>query len=245
MSRSLRLRLLGALLLTIPAVACSRDDAKPAAIKGASGGEIAAESNPGTASTPTPAAAPTDSISAKADLGRIRGAESAPIWLIEVSDFQCPFCKQWHDETFAKIDKEFVQTGKVRLAYYNHPIASLHPNAHAASEAAMCASVQGKFWDLHESLFISQAKWAGLQNPVSVFDSLATAAGVNAAAWRSCMTSHATAALIEADLDRSGKSGAKSTPTFFIGKAKIEGAYPADSFRVIINQQINLARGGR
>ena len=137
------------------------------------------------------------SVSTAADHGRIRGAETAPIWLVEISDFQCPYCKRWHDESFAAIDKDYVQTGKVRLAYLNYPL-SMHANARAASEAAMCASVQGKFWPLHASLFDSQEKWAGQANAIPTFDSLAVAAGVNGPAWRSCMTSHATAKLIDA-----------------------------------------------
>ncbi|MES2177911.1 MAG: thioredoxin domain-containing protein [Gemmatimonadota bacterium] len=237
MSRSSYLRLAGAAVLALTA-SCATNDGKPAEKNVASGGDVA----PAAAPTPGAAnAALADSISMRADLGRIRGAESAPIWLIEVSDFQCPYCKQWHDETFEKLDKEFVKTGKVRLTYYNHPIASLHPNAKAAAEAAMCASAQGKFWELHTSLFVAQQKWAGLPNPTPVFDSLATAAGVNAPAWRSCVSAHATSALIDADLDRSTKSGAQSTPTFFIGNktwVTIAGAYPVDSFRVIINKQL-------
>ena len=53
-----------------------------------------------------------DSLSIKADRARIRGAETAQVWLVEISDFQCPFCKQWHDETFSKIDQEYVKRGR-------------------------------------------------------------------------------------------------------------------------------------
>src|SRR5215212_3388744 len=125
----------------------------------------------------------TDSISASADKARIRGAETAPVWLVEISDFQCPFCKQWHDETFAKIDQQYVKTGKVRMAYLNFPLTRIHKNAQLAAEAAMCAGVQGKFWELHSSLFQSQAKWADSKTPIIVFDSLARAAGVELKAW--------------------------------------------------------------
>jgi protein-disulfide isomerase len=233
---------LGALILVVAsATACAKPDATPAAQKvAASGGEVSA--------TPAKAGVTgklTDSISALADRGRIRGAQSAPIWLIEISDFQCPFCKRWHDETFAILDKEYVQTGKVRLAYLNYPMPSLHPNARAASEAAMCASVQGKFWELHESLFSTQENWAGQANPVATFDSLALAAGADGPKWRSCMSSHATIPLIDADHDRSASNGVKSTPTFYIGDRKLEGAFPADSFRVTIDRQLAKARGGR
>ena len=191
------------------------------------------------------AGALTDSVSLAADRGRIRGAASAAVWIVEISDFQCPYCKQWHDEVFAAIDKEYVQTGKVRLAYLNYPLSSMHKNARAAAEAAMCASVQGKFWQLHESLFVTQTRWSESDNPVPAFDTLAVAAGVDAARWRQCMTSHATAPIIDADHDRSRSAGVQSTPTFFIGDRKLEGAYPVDSFRVAIDAAIAKARGGK
>ena len=167
------------------------------------------------------------------------------MWLVEGSDFQCSFCKQWHDETFATIDRDYVQTGKVRLAYLNYPIPQLHPNARVAAEAAMCASVQGKFWEMHDSLFTTQLAWAKLPDPTAYFDAMATKAGVAPAAWRSCMTAHATIPLIDADHERLGSSGVQSTPTFFVGDRKIEGAQPIDSFRVAIEQALAKARGGR
>ena len=189
--------------------------------------------------------APTDSNITRADLARIQGSASAPVWVIEVSDFQCPYCKQWHDESFAAIDREYVQTGKVRLAYLNFPLASIHKNARAAAEAAMCASVQGKFWPLHASLFGTQSRWAEAANPMPTFDSLAVAAGANPVAWRQCMTSHATGPIIDADRDRSSGAGVQSTPTFFVGDRKLEGAYPVDSFRVAIDAAIAKARAGK
>jgi protein-disulfide isomerase len=74
-----------------------------------------------------------------------------------------------------------------------------------------------------------------------VFDSLAVAAGAEPTAWRSCMTSHATAKLIDADHERSARAGVGSTPTFFIADRKLEGAYPVDSFRVAIDAALSRA----
>jgi protein-disulfide isomerase len=226
-----RVRLLP-ILATILAAACSRSETPSAQARqvNTSGGEVA----PATAGL----SGLTDSVSVIADRARIRGAESAPIWLVEISDFQCPFCKQWHDETFAKIDQEYVKTGKVRMAYLNFPLTRIHKNAQVAAEAAMCAGVQGKFWELHSSLFQSQPRWAESKTPVVVFDSLARAAGVELKAWDRCMTSHATAKLIEADRDRSSKAGVESTPTFFVGDRALAGAYPVDTFRVAIDQAL-------
>jgi protein-disulfide isomerase len=240
MTRSPLARLFGAVAIALALTACARTEAVPAANAGsssttASSGDVAA------AAPATNLSGLTDSVSAAADRGRIRGSATAPIWLIEVSDFQCPYCKQWHDASYTAIDNEYVKTGKVRLAYLNFPLSSIHPNARAAAEAAMCASVQDRFWPLHESLFATQTAWEGQKNPIPTFDSLAVAAGVNAAAWRSCMTTHATAKLIDADHDRSRSAGVQSTPTFFIGDRKLEGAYPVDSFRVAIDAALAKA----
>ena len=222
------------LLVAVLTAACSRSETPSAQARqvSASPGDVAA------ATTTTGVSGLDDSTSARADRGRIRGAQTAPVWLVEISDFQCPFCKQWHDETFAKIDQEYVKTGKVRMAYLNFPLTRIHKNAQAAAEAAMCAGVQGKFWELHNSLFQTQARWAESQKPIVLFDSLARAGGVELKAWDTCMASHATAKLIEADRERSSKAGVESTPTFFVGDRALAGAYPVDTFRVAIEQAL-------
>lgn len=246
MSRFVSVRQLGAVLL-VAASACAKTDAASTQKMAASSGDVSATGKPAAA---TPVAttgmpgSPTDSISTMADAGRIRGDAAAPIWLIEVSDFQCPYCKRWHDETYQAIDREFVKTGKVRLAFLNFPIPSLHPNAIAASEAAMCASVQGKFWEMHDALFKSQEKWGPVPNPMPAFDSLSRTAGVDSNRWRDCVVSHASLALINADRDRLGTRGVQSTPTFYIGDEQVLGAQPVDSFRVAIKRQIAKAAGG-
>jgi protein-disulfide isomerase len=226
---------------------CAKPDANaagsspaPATATVSSGGEVAAAK-----ATSGLGGGSSDTASNAADRGRIRGAEGAQVWLVEVSDFQCPFCKRWHDEVYPTIDREYVQTGKVRMAYINYPLSSIHPNARAASEAAMCASVQGKFWELHTSLFQTQPAWAAMPDPMKSFDSLAVAAQVDPAAWRRCMTTHATAALIDADRERASKSGVSSTPSFFVGNRGLIGSYPVDTFRVVLDSAIARARAGR
>ena len=228
-----RARLTAFVVAALLSAACSRSDTPDASAREVttSRGDVAPAAAAGLSGL-------TDSISASADRGRIRGAATAPVWLVEISDFQCPFCKQWHDETYAKIDQEYVKTGKVRMAYLNFPLSRIHKNAQAAAEAAMCAGVQGKFWELHSALFTTQARWAESKTPILVFDSLARAAGVELKAWDKCMTTHATAKLIEADRDRSAKAGVESTPTFFVGDRALAGAYPIDTFRVAIESAL-------
>src|ERR1700674_1377249 len=89
------------------------------------------------------AAAAKDPDGVKADLARIQGNPNAPVWVIEVSDFQCPYCKQWHDQIYSAFLDQYVKTGKARLAYVNFPLTS-HVHAWQAAESAMCAGAQGK-----------------------------------------------------------------------------------------------------
>src|SRR5918999_4616404 len=89
------------------------------------------------ADTPRPAtasAAAPDTLTARADAARIQGSASAPVWVVEVSDFQCPFCKTWHDSVYRALRREFVEPGTVRLAYINYPLPT-HANALPAAEA--------------------------------------------------------------------------------------------------------------
>jgi protein-disulfide isomerase len=194
---------------------------------------VAAQSRPGTL--------PNDSISAKADRGRIRGNSRASLWIVEASDFQCPYCKMWHDSTYAPLVRDYVATGKAQLAYLNFPL-SQHQNALPAAEAAMCASVQDKFWPMHDSLFSSQERWEVLQNAMPLFDSTAAHIGVSMPAWRECVSKHLTRPLIEADYERSRTAGVKSTPTFFVGEQLVAGFQPYSFFRQVVEAQ--LAKSG-
>ena len=182
----------------------------------------------------SPAAAARDSDGVKADLARIQGSPNAPVWVIEVSDFQCPYCKQWHDETYPVFRDEFVRTGKVRLAYVNFPLAQ-HQYAWPAAESAMCAGAQGKFWEMHDALFNTQSKWEALPAPASFFDSLARAQGIDVARWRRCVQSGKMKTWIQADHDRAQTAGAGSTPSFMIGDKLLVGAQPIEELRRAID----------
>jgi protein-disulfide isomerase len=180
------------------------------------------------------AAAARDSDGVKADLARIQGSPNAPVWVIEVSDFQCPYCKQWHDETYPVFRDEFVRTGKVRLAYVNFPLAQ-HQYAWPAAESAMCAGAQGKFWEMHDALFNTQSRWEALPAPASFFDSLARAQGVDVARWRQCVQSGKMKTWIQADHDRAQTAGAGSTPSFMVGDKLLVGAQPIEELRRAID----------
>ena len=187
-----------------------------------------------SAATATPSdSARQNALLERADRARIQGDTAAKIWIVEVSDFECPFCRQWHEETYPAIVSEYIKPGIVRLAYVNFPLAQ-HPHALPAAEAAMCAAAQDKFWPMHDALFNTQQKWVSIADAMPMYDSLAVSTGVNPNAWRECVRSGVMRRLISADRGRGLTAGVGSTPTFFVGDEPIKGAAPIDAFRTAI-----------
>ena len=183
------------------------------------------------------ATAPPDSNITRADLARIQGSQNAPLWVIEASDFQCPYCKQWHDQTYGAILEQYVKTGKVRLAYVNFPLSS-HAHAWPAAEAAMCAGAQNKFWVMHDSLFVTQGRWESVADPAPVFDSLARSTGIDMTKWRDCIKSGKMKPLIQADHDRAEQAGVNATPSFMIGDKLLTGAQPLSDMQRVIDSAL-------
>lgn len=188
------------------------------------------------------AQAPSDPRIATADAARIQGDSTAKVWLVMASDFQCPACKYWHDSESTEIMRDYVTTGKVRFAYINFPLDQ-HQNARNASEAAMCAAAQGKFWPMHDRLFAAQDKWASIPDPVPMYREMAVAAGVDTTAWNQCLVDDVTLSLIDADRDRGRAGGINQTPTFFIGTQVVSGAIPAARLRPLLDSAVARAGG--
>jgi protein-disulfide isomerase len=204
----------------------------------ACGGKEADGETPRAAATSAAPSTAPDTLAARADAARIQGNPNAPIWVVEVSDFQCPFCKTWHDSTYRALQREFVTPGTIRLAYVNYPLPN-HENALPAAEAAMCAGTQGKFWEMHDGLFDTQETWAAMPNAAPVFDSVARAAGVDVPSMRRCIDGGAMRALIQADAERAQESGVQATPSFIIGgDVLMRGAQPIAAFRRAIAQKL-------
>ena len=234
-------------LFTALLAACEAADSRPSAGPG--------DSASGSGAAPAaPANSSADPRIAIADTARIKGDDHAPVWIVEISDFQCPFCRQWQQETYPQLQQEYLATGKAKLAYVNLPLTSIHAHAVLAAEAAMCAGAQGRFWELHDALFSSHGRWARLQTARPVFDSLAAASGVAMDRWRQCVDSHVMQPLIQRDHERSVASGATSTPTFLImadstiqgiQPAMLVGAQPIQNFRRTIDAFLARRAAGR
>jgi protein-disulfide isomerase len=184
-----------------------------------------------------PTSAADTALWQRADRGRIQGSDAATVWVIVISDFQCPFCRRWHDETAPRIIQDYVRTGKVRIAYLNYPL-STHRNAWPAHEVAMCAAEQDKFWPLADAIFDRQNDWKSVSNAPAYFDSLARTLPVDHARLRSCVAAGRLRSLISSDFERSVRAGAGSTPTFFIGSQVLIGAQPYEAFARAIDEAL-------
>jgi len=173
------------------------------------------------------------------------GSRTAPVTLIEFSDFQCPFCGRYVRETMPQIKKEFVDTGKLQYVFRHFPIDSLHPEAVGSARAADCAFAQDKFWPMHDRLF-SNPKGHTPENLAEH----ARAVGVAMPAYTTCMSGPGRPIVTE-DLDAGARGGTMGTPAFFIGARQsdgrvrvtqtVYGAKPFASFKAAIEAALSAA----
>lgn len=166
---------------------------------------------------------------------RTKGLASAPVTVYEMADFQCPYCGQFARETFPTIESEYIKTGKVRWIFFNLPIPSIHANAVAAAEFAVCAGAQGKFWPVHNMLYASQDQWELLKDPVPFFQSKMTSLGLRPDEMNGCLQSGRGTAMVKDDVAGAQRSGAQSTPSFYIEGGMMAGAQPIEVFRHILD----------
>jgi protein-disulfide isomerase len=150
-----------------------------------------------------------------------KGNMDAPLILIEFSDFECPFCNRFMQETLPKLERDFVSTGKVRYALRNFPLERIHPSSLSAAQAAECAGHQGRFWEMRSLLYANQG---GLQTFIETLVSQdhPTALGLQATAFRDCLAESDESA-IRADIDEGSRLGVVSTPTFLVGERGLDG----------------------
>ncbi len=167
-----------------------------------------------------------------------KGDPEAPVVLVEFSDFQCPYCQRYTSQTYAKIIENYVDTGKVRYVFKQFPLISIHPQAMAAANAALCAADQGAFWQMHDLLFEQQNRWAGNSAANDVFKEFAAQLGLDADAFGACLENQQHEDDIYADLQEGINAGVTGTPGFFINGVPLSGAQPYEAFQKLIEQQL-------
>ncbi|MFO1430557.1 MAG: DsbA family protein [Candidatus Competibacteraceae bacterium] len=168
-----------------------------------------------------PGAQPIDAI-VPIDKAPTKGQADAKLVLVEFSDYQCPFCQRSFQSVLPQVDKDYIQTGKLKYVFQDFPLEELHKNAFKAAEAAHCAGDQGKYWEMHDRLFSNQQALAP-ENLTAYAESL----GLNRDSFQQCLDSDKYAAQVREDMSQGQQLGVQGTPTFFLGTATADGKVKA------------------
>ena len=163
-----------------------------------------------------------------------RGDPNAPVLMEEYSDYQCPFCGRFFEQTFPSINNNQIANGEVLLVFYDFPL-NIHPQAEVAANAARCAGEQGAvaYWEMHDLLFSNIAEWSHSQ-AVTVFTSYGEELGLEMLSFTSCLEENRYQQEIRADLQHGQSRGISSTPSFFINEQPLIGAQPLATFNEAI-----------
>jgi protein-disulfide isomerase len=167
------------------------------------------------------------------------GDLEAPVIAMIFSDFQCPYCGAFARTEFQELMDSYVRHGQLRFVFRNFPLASIHPRALQAAHAGACANKQGRFWELHDTLFRNQTRLDGEH-----LDEMAQSVGVDMSRFRSCLSADAT--VVHRDVLLGQRLRIKSTPTFVFGvraaddfmvaRRIVVGVMTISQFQEVINE---------
>jgi protein-disulfide isomerase len=169
-----------------------------------------------------------------------RGDGGAKLTMVEFLDYQCPYCGRFSRETMPQIDKDYIQTGKLRYVVMQLPLEGIHKFAVIGAEEAECAGEQGKFWEMHDRLFANQ-------QTIDQWKENAEALGLDVNRFKECLDSGRQTAQIRSDVAEAQKAGLTGTPAFFLAYTdekntaiksvtRLVGALPYASFKSAIDK---------
>jgi len=157
--------------------------------------------------------APLEKQDVKYDGAPILGEEDAPVTMVEFSDFQCPYCARFFEQTFPQLKENYIKTGKVKLAFRHLPL-SFHQYAQKTAEASECANEQGKFWEYHDLLFDNQPNFSRDDLVAYARQLELNIDGENG--FAACLDARAKTDVVRADMRAGDERGVQGTPTFFL-----------------------------
>jgi protein-disulfide isomerase len=199
--------------------------------------------------TPKPAAVVVDAnlplLEAK---GYVMGSDSAPVEIVEFGDFECPACGQFVTITEPDIRSRLVATGLARFRFVDFPFSpSEHPSSMFAHNAAACANVQDKFWDMQDRIYTNQFEWSQLanakdMNAPKIFKRYAKELGLDTRAFNACLDSRQFEPQIIANRREGERRNVGPTPTFFVGKRMIVGDRGYDVMKAMVDSATAEAR---
>ena len=176
----------------------------------------------------------------RADQARIKGSSEAPIRILEISDFQCPFCARYNRETLPVLDSLYIRTGKVEYVWISFANPS-HQLSWPAIEAAFCAGAVGKFWPMHDILFERQGEWSTSEDAWATFVEYAGELRIDPESFGACLRDDRTAPLQVRDFQSVNRAGISSTPFFIIADSlSIRGAAQVGQFRAVLDSLLAI-----
>jgi protein-disulfide isomerase len=162
----------------------------------------------------------------------VKGDKNAPVTIIEFSDFQCPYCARFYLQTLPLIERDYINTGKVKLVYKHFPLR-FHQYAEKAAEASECANEQGKFWEYHDIIFKNQRDLS-----IGNLKKWAKELALDTKKFNSCLDSGKYKSKVNTNIQEGSNAGVSGTPAFFVNGKKLVGAQPFDAFKQIIEDEL-------
>lgn len=173
---------------------------------------------------------PTGEIQVNLEGVRSIGDENAPVVIVEYSDFTCPFCKRFNDDTLVLIKQNYVDEGIVRFIYKDFPVVG----GGTAAEAGWCVHEQGEFWAYHDIIFERQS-----QISESNLRAWAAELGLDTEQFNDCLSSGKYAQNVAAERQEAINNGMRGTPGFLVNGQPISGAQPYAAFEAAIQNALN------
>lgn len=164
-----------------------------------------------------------------------KGQKDASVELVEYVDFQCPACRSYFP--FAQqLSEDFGD--QLKIVFRHFPLRSIHAQAQLASQAAEAASLQGKFWEMHDKLFENQQDWAGQGSAKELFLEYAKELSLDTAQFEADLNASLVKEKVQADLSGGSIAGVSGTPTFFLQGKRILNPRNYDAFQALILQTL-------
>lgn len=174
----------------------------------------------------------SSTVAAVTDQDHIRGKQTAPVVIIEYSDFQCPACASYFP-VMKSLEQKYGD--KLALVYRYYPLTQIHKNADLASRAGEAAAVQGKFWEMHDILFDRQNDWAAGSDVQQQMLDYAAELKLDVNKFKSDLTSQPVKDRVSRDVASGNAVALQGTPTFFLNGQKIANPGSEDAFAKLID----------
>ena len=169
------------------------------------------------------------------------GLANAPITIVEFSDFECPYCKRFHEEVLTPLKEQYIAKGLVRFIHKDLPLA-FHSNAHLSARVARCSPTDAGYWETYQRLFDRQ-RCLSCEGPIQI----STDDPNQQDQVRRCANDPKTAILVNTDRSEAALHGIRATPTVVIGPTitaerhsgrVLEGAMPWPTFKQTLDEEL-------